>query len=222
MPRGFQSTGVAIVTAASYAGAAFAAGVAPWIIDEFDWPTVFYTFGASAVLWLPFWALITPAAESRGSAEVEQAATSSQDAESAPLNRQRRDASTSGRDTEGGEGLLLRPAEVLDGSAFGLDRAFWGLAKRKEVWAICAAQYCQSWGMYALLNWLPTFFSEQVRRCSSIWQISNVLCHILLCHPMQVTVFKLPVATAEHASLVQMNVEHVTHSMANVCSITST
>ena len=52
---------------------------------------------------------------------------------------------------------------MADGSVLGLDRAFWGLAKRKEVWAICAAQYCQSWGMYALLNWLPTFFSEQVR-----------------------------------------------------------
>lgn len=31
---------------------------------------------------------------------------------------------------------------------------------RREVLAICASQYCQSWGMYGLLNWLPTFFKD--------------------------------------------------------------
>lgn len=36
----------------------------------------------------------------------------------------------------------------------------WALLRRREVWAICAAQYTQSWGMYGLLNWLPTFFSD--------------------------------------------------------------
>ncbi|GIL53864.1 hypothetical protein Vafri_9379 [Volvox africanus] len=36
----------------------------------------------------------------------------------------------------------------------------WALLRRREVWAICATQYAQSWGMYGLLNWLPTFFSD--------------------------------------------------------------
>lgn len=44
----------------------------------------------------------------------------------------------------------------------GLDAGFIALLKRREVWAIGVAQYCQSWGLYVLLNWLPTFFSEQV------------------------------------------------------------
>ena len=44
----------------------------------------------------------------------------------------------------------------------GMDAGFIGLTQRKEVWAICAAQYCNSWGAYALLNWLPKYFSEQV------------------------------------------------------------
>jgi ACS family sodium-dependent inorganic phosphate cotransporter len=35
-----------------------------------------------------------------------------------------------------------------------------GLVRRREVWAICATQYCQSYGMYGLLTWLPTFFSD--------------------------------------------------------------
>jgi MFS family permease len=163
VPRGFQSTGVAIVTAASYGGAAFAAGVAPWIIHELRWPAVFYAFGASALLWLPFWIGITPSQHAKG--------TEAQSALEPGSSRRGGEASTSGREPSRaeGQGLLDVDADggacapVLNTQTLGLDRAFWGLAKRREVWAICVAQYCQSWGMYALLNWLPTFFSEQVR-----------------------------------------------------------
>lgn len=55
VPVSHQSTSVGVVTAASYAGTALAFGVAPTIIDQLGWPWVFYLFGASAVLWLPFW-----------------------------------------------------------------------------------------------------------------------------------------------------------------------
>jgi hypothetical protein len=34
------------------------------------------------------------------------------------------------------------------------------LLAQREVWAICLCQYCQSYGMYGLLTWLPTFFSD--------------------------------------------------------------
>ncbi|GFH07027.1 MFS domain-containing protein, partial [Haematococcus lacustris] len=40
------------------------------------------------------------------------------------------------------------------------DSALLQLGGVREVWAICVAQYCQSWGMYGLLNWLPTFFKD--------------------------------------------------------------
>ena len=160
VPRGFQSTGVAIVTAASYGGAAFAAGAAPLIIDQQSWPACFYVFGASALLWLPFWVGVKPAGD--GAALAQRDTSPVADGEQAPHARTEVDTSAA----QGERSTLLSPPSangVADGSALGLDRAFWGLAKRKEVWAICAAQYCQSWGMYALLNWLPTFFSEQVR-----------------------------------------------------------
>lgn len=35
------------------------------------------------------------------------------------------------------------------------------LATRREVWAICIAQFCGSWGLYGLISWLPTYFSDQ-------------------------------------------------------------
>lgn len=42
----------------------------------------------------------------------------------------------------------------------GVETGVRALLRTKEVWAICVAQYTQSWGMYILLNYLPSFFSE--------------------------------------------------------------
>ena len=55
VPREKRSTAVAAVTAASYAGAAFAFAVTPGLVSEFGWPSAFYSFGAIALLWAPFW-----------------------------------------------------------------------------------------------------------------------------------------------------------------------
>jgi len=35
------------------------------------------------------------------------------------------------------------------------------LLQQKPVWAIIAAQYGQSWGLYGLLSWLPTYYSDR-------------------------------------------------------------
>jgi ACS family sodium-dependent inorganic phosphate cotransporter len=35
------------------------------------------------------------------------------------------------------------------------------LLRTRPVLALCAAQYCGSYGLYGLISWLPTFFSEQ-------------------------------------------------------------
>ena len=92
VPRGFQSTGVAIVTAASYGGAAFAAGAAPLIIDQQSWPACFYVFGASALLWLPFWVGVKPAGDSAALAQRDTSPAA--DGEEAPHARTEVDTST--------------------------------------------------------------------------------------------------------------------------------
>ncbi|WIA14336.1 hypothetical protein OEZ85_002865 [Tetradesmus obliquus] len=55
VPTSKRSTAVGIITAASYAGTALAFGLSPWLISRFSWQWVFYLFGGSALLWLPFW-----------------------------------------------------------------------------------------------------------------------------------------------------------------------
>jgi MFS family permease len=48
---------VGLVTAASYIGAALAFVVTPYIISQQSWEMAFTLFGASALVWLPFWIL---------------------------------------------------------------------------------------------------------------------------------------------------------------------
>ena len=50
-----RTTAVATVTAASYAGAAFAFGVTPRVVLAGGWEAAFYAFGATALLWVPLW-----------------------------------------------------------------------------------------------------------------------------------------------------------------------
>ncbi|ABO98456.1 MFS family transporter: phosphate/sugar [Ostreococcus lucimarinus CCE9901] len=133
VPREKRSTAVAAVTAASYAGAAFAFAVTPGLVSEFGWPSAFYSFGAIALLWAPFWFALPDHREPRGvDDEIEDAETRRFIAESSAT-------------------ATKPPASF----------AIWTeLIRRKEVRAICVAQFTQSWGMYGLLSWLPTYFNE--------------------------------------------------------------
>ena len=133
VPREKRSTAVAAVTAASYAGAAFAFAVTPGLVSEFGWPSAFYSFGAIALLWAPFWFALPDHREPRGDDdEIEDAETRRFIAESSAT--------------------ATNPPTSF---------AIWTeLIRRKEVRAICVAQFTQSWGMYGLLSWLPTYFNE--------------------------------------------------------------
>lgn len=41
------------------------------------------------------------------------------------------------------------------------DTGFRALLATQPVQAICVAQYTGAWGLYGLLNWLPSFFEQQ-------------------------------------------------------------
>lgn len=38
----------------------------------------------------------------------------------------------------------------------------------RQVWAIIAGQYTQSWGLYGLSNWLPTYLGANSRKIKSV------------------------------------------------------
>eukprot|EP00435_Cladocopium_sp_Y103_P031390 s207_g7.t4 len=60
VPRSQQSTAVALVTAASYAGAGLAFLLVPGIVETYGWQVSFFGFGALALLWLPPWLAQAP------------------------------------------------------------------------------------------------------------------------------------------------------------------
>jgi len=122
VPKARQSTAVALVTGASYLGAALAFLLVPPLIQARGWSASFECFGALALLWLPCWLPLRVAAP----------------ALPAPRSR-----------------LGLRAA------AAAAARELAPLLRRREVLAICGAQYCGSWGLYGLISWLPTFYSDQ-------------------------------------------------------------
>jgi len=115
---------------------------------------VFYLFSASALLWLPLWYPINTLPPSSSNPWKPLSQQDDVDVDDSSSQTALGKASTSS-------------AVLIDHSKSSppqlgmmLDKGFWALMKRREVWAICVAQYTGSWGMYGLLNWLPTFFSE--------------------------------------------------------------
>mmetsp|Transcript_25907 Transcript_25907/g.66670 ORF Transcript_25907/g.66670 Transcript_25907/m.66670 type:complete len:585 (+) Transcript_25907:161-1915(+) len=152
VPRKYQSTSVAAVTAASYLGTAAAFGISPAIIEKAGWEWSFYLFGAAAVLWLPLWLPFDPPRQALPFAtgniatDVDDEEEEDQEEDGGPQDEQ--------------EGLLGLTARGADAESSTQLQKFVSLLKQREVLAICVTQYTQSWGLYGLINWLPTFFSE--------------------------------------------------------------
>ncbi|KAJ9521589.1 hypothetical protein QJQ45_008921 [Haematococcus lacustris] len=167
VPQQSQSTAVGVVTAASYAGTALAFGVSPVIISQLGWQWVFYLFAGLALVWLPFWLPIGTADNARwgwlkqSSTKADAALPGEGEALLAPHSPA--SLPESGWAAKAATDSRLASERADQPRAAGVPpaaRGFWALMQRREVWAICVAQYCQSWGMYGLLNWLPTFFKD--------------------------------------------------------------
>jgi ACS family sodium-dependent inorganic phosphate cotransporter len=143
---------VAAVTAASYAGAAFAFGVTPGIVLNGGWQAAFFVFGTAAVVWVPFWL----PAEFKVVNDVNSFGGGGGGGGGA-VNDVKSGGGIGGgavgaTDSNGGSGGgLVSPSVVSEWLA---------LVKTREVQAICIAQFAQSWGGYGLLSWLPTYFDE--------------------------------------------------------------
>lgn len=136
VPSEHQSTAVALITAASYGGTALAFGLAPLIISNVGWEWVFYLFGGSAALWLPFWLPLSVA--------------NNIDNGAGPVEEREARSSTSASSPAGSDSKAINASGV----------GFNALMRCRPVWAICLTQYAQSYGMYGLLTWLPSFFND--------------------------------------------------------------
>ncbi len=140
VPARERSRAASFNLAAIPAGTLVAIIVTPYLAVNFGWPSVFYVFGATGVIWFAFWWLLVvdkPSLDSR-MGEPERAIFSSEEE----------------------KGETSDPKTI----------PWRTLLTRKPVWAIIIAHFCNNWGLYVLLSWLPSYFSSQLGiSLKSVW-----------------------------------------------------
>jgi len=106
--------------------------VTPFLALKFGWPSVFYVFGAAGIIWFAFWRVL-----GSDKPAVDQ------------------------RISEPERALFDRQDAQEPGQA--LEKLTWrSILSKKPVWAIIVAHFCNNWGLYVLLSWLPSYFSSQL------------------------------------------------------------
>lgn len=181
LPIGERGRATAAVNSFSYAGAILALLVsAPMVAStSFGWPTVFYLFGGIGIFWMIPWVLmiksrptpplpadstvLLPAGQRlemhtvppdpvlNGSPTAEE----QHEANEAEAEAEKRKL---GKDKEvDSEGIALGAALVDRKRKVPWKKIF----KNKYTWAILVNQYCNCWGFFVLLQWLPTFYRQR-------------------------------------------------------------
>jgi len=123
-------------------GTLFAVTATPFIAVSFGWQAVFYAFGAVGFVWFLFWWYY---AGDRPAVPV-----SSEDASESATDAT---GSAAGESTEEDKDI---PWQLI--------------FSRAPVWAIIVGHFCNNWGLYVLLSWLPSYFSSQLGvNLRSVW-----------------------------------------------------
>jgi ACS family sodium-dependent inorganic phosphate cotransporter len=187
VPSSQRASAAAVVTAACYAGALASNLVSPTLIAEYGWPVTFYLFASlPPLLWLPLWGrfLGQRRGDGDGSSSSDSGSSIDSDSDSSLSEEITSSAEASvsmsksisgGRgssgsiDSSGSSGSGSSSSVSSSGSSGHRDSKYaddmqvgvMRLLQLRPVQAIVIAQYCQSWGMYGLLSWLPTYYSDR-------------------------------------------------------------
>ncbi|KAJ3688788.1 hypothetical protein LUZ61_017952 [Rhynchospora tenuis] len=137
IPLEERSRAVAIVFGGLSVGSVLGLLLAPTIIQNFGWESVFYVFGLVGIIWCLIFELVK---EGQSLDNIEELFNINGNVSS----KESLDTTL----TEIGSSLKEVPW-----------KAFF---KSKAVWAMIYAHFCGSWGHYTCLSWLPTFFSEEL------------------------------------------------------------
>lgn len=113
-------------------GTLFAVTATPFIAVYFGWPWVFYLFGMLGFVWFAFWWYYA--------GDRPPIADSGEDT----LSKAGRDGSTTGADAQD-KSVPWRQ-----------------IFSKAPVWAIIVGHFCNNWGLYVLLSWLPSYFASQL------------------------------------------------------------
>jgi MFS family permease len=156
---GKRSSAVAIVTSASYMGAVLALSLSPMIAENprLQWPWIFYFFGIFGLGWTLIWYLLIPPIRSSPSTTP---ISSTVNVDETTLQTEENDIVympfSSSPCLEESELLKEESSHTPDPSI-----PWKSILQEPSVWAIIINQFCNSWGFWVLLSWLPSFYSDR-------------------------------------------------------------
>ncbi|XP_078174128.1 phosphate transporter 4;5 [Carex rostrata] len=137
IPLKERSRAVAIVFGGLSIGSVLGLLLAPSIIQNFGWESVFFAFGLVGIIWCLIFELVK---EGQSMVNIEE------------LFKIKGDVSLE----KSSDTSLKEMGNSLKDVPW---KAFF---KSEAVWAMIYAHFCGSWGHYTCLAWLPTFFSEEL------------------------------------------------------------
>ena len=180
IPPEQRATSASIVTAACFIGAMVSNLVTPALISSYSWDASFYSFALlPPLIWLPLWTYFI---NHRTRRDVSSSSYSGDDNPSSAVDTSTGAVSSADQFSvametslasinniinnntgfsDGDMDDLTLHASISSITASTYKASVLELLQQKPVWAIIAAQYGQSWGLYGLLSWLPTYYSDR-------------------------------------------------------------
>ncbi|KAG6502280.1 hypothetical protein ZIOFF_042169 [Zingiber officinale] len=148
IPLQERSRAVAVVFGGLSIGSILGLLLAPPIIQNFGWESVFYMFGFLGILWCLGFEFVRDGQSLLGDDLIFRFREKASSIGSF--------LSTSSYENNSGNDSLKQLVDSLK------DIPWKEFFKSKAVWAMIYAHFCGSWGHYTCLSWLPTYFSEEL------------------------------------------------------------
>jgi len=135
LPEEERSRFVTFIWGGGFVGTVIAMLLCPWLITQFNWHMPFIVFGASGLVWCLLWMLFS-ASDPKQSIGIH------------PFEiRLISGSKLKGESTHKAQGFTC---ELL-GKIF----------SNIHIWAVIVNHFCNNWGFYILLTWLPTYLKDR-------------------------------------------------------------
>ncbi|KAF7149447.1 hypothetical protein RHSIM_Rhsim03G0252700 [Rhododendron simsii] len=164
IPLEERSRAVSFVFGGLSVGSVLGLLLAPPLIQNFGWGSVFYLFGLFGITWFSGFQFLTVEGPLYGASTFSSShgkwVSSYMLSVPSAMDQRGYTAMYEGSQTVSGKKSRNPSLEDLGDSI--KDVPWKAFFKSKAVWAMIYAHFCGSWGHYTCLSWLPTYFSEEL------------------------------------------------------------